>query len=82
MEQPLVSIVTPVYNSDKYFEECIESVLNQTYQNWEYIIADDQSTDRTIEITKQYADTDNRIKLFRNLENLGHYKNGNYLKTI
>jgi len=82
MEQPLVSIVTPVYNSEKYFEECIESVLNQTYQNWEYIIADDKSTDRTLEIAKHYADTDNRIKLFQNPENLGHYKNGNYVFTL
>jgi glycosyltransferase involved in cell wall biosynthesis len=63
MSSPLVSIVTPVYNGDKYIVECIDSVLSQTYQNWEYIVVDNCSTDRTSEIVEQYALQDKRIKL-------------------
>lgn len=82
MKEPLVSIVTPVYNSENYFEDCIESVLKQTYKNWEYIIVDDCSTDRTLQIAKRYADLDKRIKLHVNGENLGHFKNGNFAFTL
>jgi glycosyltransferase involved in cell wall biosynthesis len=82
MKEPLVSIVTPVYNSENFFEECIDSVLSQSYQNWEYIIVDDCSTDRTVEIAKHFADLDKRIKLYVNDENLGHFGNGNYAFTL
>jgi glycosyltransferase involved in cell wall biosynthesis len=64
--QPFVSIVTPVYNGEKYLTECVKSVLSQTYKNWEYIILDNCSTDRTYEIAKQYAKNDSRIKVCRN----------------
>ncbi|MCC5941276.1 MAG: glycosyltransferase [Balneolaceae bacterium] len=47
MKKPLVSVVTPVYNGEKYLEECIESVLNQDYDNLEFIIIDDCSPDST-----------------------------------
>lgn len=53
--QPLVSILTPVYNGEEYLAECIESVLGQTYQNWEYCIVNNCSTDRTLEIANGYA---------------------------
>lgn len=66
MSSPLVSIVTPVYNGDKYIVECIDSVLSQTYQNWEYIVVDNCSTDKTSEIVQQYARRDDRIKLYAN----------------
>ena len=82
MKEPLVSVVTPVYNSENFFEQCIESVLNQSYQNWEYIIVDDCSTDGTVEIAKYFADLDIRIKLHVNDENLGHFGNGNYVFTL
>jgi glycosyltransferase involved in cell wall biosynthesis len=49
---PLVSILTPVYNGEKYLAECIRSVLAQTYQNWEYTIVNNCSTDKTLEIAK------------------------------
>ncbi|KFE97717.1 glycosyl transferase family 2 [Chryseobacterium formosense] len=57
----LVSIITPSYNSAEFIEETIQSVLNQTYENWEWIISDDRSEDNTVEIIKKYNDP--RIKL-------------------
>lgn len=76
-DQSLVSIVTPVYNGEKYLSECIESVLNQTYSNWEYIIVNNCSTDRTLEIAKNYAEKDNRIRIHNNKEFVGVIQNHN-----
>ncbi|HJP60911.1 MAG TPA: glycosyltransferase [Gemmatimonadaceae bacterium] len=56
----LISVITPVYNSERYVTTCIESVLNQTYRRWELIIVDDGSTDRTAELAARYSDS--RIK--------------------
>ena len=64
--EPLVSVLTPVYNGEKFLRECIESVLNQTYQNHEYIIVDNCSTDDTPEIIERYARADKRIRAYRN----------------
>ena len=66
MEDNLVSIITPLYNSKKYIEETILSVLNQTYKNWEMLIIDDCSTDNGVEIVNKYIG-DKRIK-YRKLE--------------
>lgn len=66
--KPLVSIITPTYNHEKYIAQCIESVLAQTYDNWEQIIIDDGSNDRTSEIIKKYKDP--RVHYIRQ-ENLG-----------
>jgi len=74
MKTPLVSIITPTYNHEKYIEECIESVLSQTFPDWEQIIIDDASTDRTPEIIEQYAKKDRRIKLIRHKKNYGIYR--------
>jgi glycosyltransferase involved in cell wall biosynthesis len=63
---PLVSVVTPVYNGAEFLAECIESVLAQTYQNWEYTIVDNCSTDGTAEIARRYAAQDARIRLHEN----------------
>jgi len=60
---PLISIVIPAYNSEKYIGETIDSVLNQTYENFELLIVDDESNDKTPEIIKQYKDS--RIKYYR-----------------
>jgi len=65
-QQPLVSIVTPVYNGGKYLAECIESVLTQTYQNWDYTIVNNCSTDKTLEIAEKYAKLDTRIRIHNN----------------
>lgn len=64
--QPLVSIVTPVYNGAEHLVECIESVLAQTYQNWDYTIIDNCSTDGTKEIAERYAKRYPRIRVRHN----------------
>ncbi len=66
-----VSVITPSYNSEKYIGKTIDSVLAQTYTNWEMIIVDDCSTDKTCEIVLEYIRKDNRIKLFRQEKNAG-----------
>jgi glycosyltransferase involved in cell wall biosynthesis len=63
---PLVSIVTPAYNEEDYLSECVESVLAQTYPNWDYTIVDNCSTDGTLSIAQKYAATDPRIRVIRN----------------
>jgi hypothetical protein len=65
---PLVSIVTPMYNEAEHLAECIESILAQTYSNWEYTIVDNHSTDGSLEIARQYAARDARIRIHRNPE--------------
>ena len=67
----LVSIITACFNSENYISETINSVLNQTYQNWELILVDDCSTDNTISIVKEFMRTDRRIKLFQLTKNSG-----------
>jgi glycosyltransferase involved in cell wall biosynthesis len=64
--EPLVSVVTPVYNEEAYLRECIESVLGQTYDNWDYTIVNNCSTDRTLEIAREYAARDARIRIHNN----------------
>ena len=59
-----VSVVTPVFNGGKYLRECIESVLSQTYKNYEYIIQNNFSTDRTNEIANEYSVKDHKIKVY------------------
>ena len=60
---PLVSVVTPVHNGKRYLAECVESVLAQTYRDWEYLVVDNHSTDGTREIAQQYAGMDSRVRL-------------------
>ena len=74
---PLVSVLTPVYNGESYLSECIESVLAQTYQNWEYCIVNNCSTDRTLEIAETYAKKDKRIRIHNNADFVGVGQNGN-----
>lgn len=66
----LVSVIMPAYNAEKYISEAIESILNQTFKNYEFIILDDASTDDTWEIIKKYADKDKRIIPIKNKKNL------------
>lgn len=67
----LVSIITPVYNAEKYIEETLKSVSNQTYSNWEHVLVDDCSSDHSVEIIEELAKTDPRIKLIKLTENSG-----------
>ena len=61
--EPLVSIIMPAYNGQKYIAQSIESVLAQTYTNFELLITDDRSTDQTIKIIKGYMEQDSRVDL-------------------
>lgn len=69
--KPLISVIMPVYNAGKFLPEAIESILSQTFNNFEFIIVDDASTDNSWEIINQYANKDSRIRAFRNNKNLG-----------
>ncbi len=71
MEKELVSIITPAYNSAEFIKSTIESIRSQTYQNWELLITDDSSTDDTVKIVSEFANNDNRIKLFQLEKNSG-----------
>jgi len=75
--EPLVSVVTPVYNGARYLRECIESVLRQSYQNWEYVIVNNRSTDDTLRIAQAYADRDSRIRVLTNTAFLPVIQNWN-----
>lgn len=71
MYSKLVSVIIPVYNTELYLEECLESVVSQTYKNLEIIIIDDGSTDGSIDICLQFAQKDSRIRFIKHEENQG-----------
>lgn len=71
LENPKVSIVTPLYNSERFIDQAINSVLAQDYKNWEMLIVDDCSSDSSINIVGTYTLIDSRIRLFRLTENSG-----------
>ena len=66
---PEISVLLPVYNAEKYLGETLQSLLNQTFKNFEIVLMDDGSTDRSVEIAEKFQDP--RIKIYRNPENLG-----------
>lgn len=76
-EEPLVTVITPVYNGAAYIGECIESVLRQTYTNWRYIVSDNASTDDTVAIASRCAARDSRVTVHENREFLGLIDNWN-----
>ena len=76
-DKPQVSIGMPVYNGEKYIEETINSILAQTFTDFELIISDNASTDRTPEICQSYMTRDHRVRYFHNQENLGAAPNYN-----
>ena len=76
MENKKIDILMATYNGEKYLAEQLDSIINQTYHNWNLLIRDDNSTDRTLEIIQDYQKKDNRIKLLKdNKGNLGIVKN-------
>jgi glycosyltransferase involved in cell wall biosynthesis len=77
VETPLVSVVTPVYNGAEFLADCIESVLRQTYTNWEHIVVNNCSKDGTLEIARRYAQQDPRIRVHDNETFLGVIDNHN-----
>ncbi len=79
---PKISVLMPAYNAEKYISEAIKSILNQTFKNFEFIIIDDCSTDKTWEIIQAYAKKDDRIIVFQNKKNLGIAGNRNKLIVL
>lgn len=78
-KKPKVSIGLPVYNGEKFIEKRIESIISQTFRDIELIISDNSSTDMTYTICQKYAKIDNRIKLIRQLKNIGAVDNFNFV---
>ena len=73
-----MSVVTPVYNGERYLRECIESVLAQSHQNFEYVIVNNQSKDKTAEIAEEYAKSDSRVRVHHNRDFLDLIPNWNH----
>jgi glycosyltransferase involved in cell wall biosynthesis len=76
---PKVSVLMPAYNAEQYIGEAIQSILDQTFEDFEFIIIDDRSTDHTWEIIERYASQDGRIITVRNDYNLNIAANRNKL---
>lgn len=74
--KPLVSVIMPAYNGERFIAEAIQSIISQTYENWELMIIEDKSTDGTLDIIRSFSDS--RIKLFENAQNRGIVYNTNY----
>ena len=79
IEKEKVSIIVPMYNAEKIIGKTIESVLAQTYQNWEMLIMNDVSTDNSLAIVSVYAKKDERIKIVNTEKNVGVVKGRNFL---
>ena len=79
MEKPFVSVLIPAYNCASFIVQTLQSVLNQDYTNFEILICDDGSIDRTLEVIKALAKKDNRIKVYENVSNKGKVLTINHL---
>ena len=79
--QPEVSVLMAVYNGERYLADSIESILTQTFTNFEFIIVNDGSTDRTSQILTEYSRHDKRIRLIENSENI-FMKEGIFISQI
>lgn len=77
VDDKMIAVITPVYNGEYYLKDCIQSVLNQTYQNFEYFIADNCSSDRSLEIAYEAAESDSRIRVTTASEHFGPIQNWN-----
>lgn len=80
--EPRVSIGLPVYNGEVFLAETLNSILSQTFQDFELIICDNASTDQTQEICRKFARQDERIRYYRNEANLGAAKNFNRVFSL
>jgi glycosyltransferase involved in cell wall biosynthesis len=79
---PRVSVGMPVYNGENFIEAALDSILNQTFKDFELLISDNASTDRTEEICRSYSAKDNRIQYYRNETNLGAAYNFNHVVNL
>ena len=70
-QKPLVSVIMPSYNSEKYISETLKSVRAQSFPDWELLILDDASTDDTVKLARSYEAIDSRIRLYKNSRNMG-----------
>ena len=67
----MISIIVPVYNGEKYIDDCVKSILVQTYQDWELILIDNASTDNSLQLCKKMASQDDRIEVLQQHRNMG-----------
>ena len=77
MNSVKVSIIIPVYNVEKYISQCLDSAINQSLKDIEIIIVDDCGSDKSMDIAKEYAKNDNRIKIIKNSQNQGPFTSRN-----
>ena len=77
-----VSVIVPVYNVENYLEECVNSILNQTYENLEIILVDDGSNDNSGKICDEYALKDNRIKVIHKENNVSNAYNDAWMGSL
>lgn len=82
MSEPLISVIIPVYNAEKYLRSCLDSVLAQTYKNWEAVCVNDGSTDNSQKILEEYAAKDNRFLIINQENGGGSSSRNRALKTI
>jgi glycosyltransferase involved in cell wall biosynthesis len=75
-----ILVFVPTYNSEKYLRQCLDSVLQQTFQDWKCVISDDASTDKSVEIAKEYEKKDTRFKVLTHEKNVGAANNWNRAK--
>jgi glycosyltransferase involved in cell wall biosynthesis len=75
-----ILVFVPTYNSEKYLRQCLDSVLHQTFQDWQCVISDDASTDKSVEIAKEYEKIDSRFKVLMHEKNVGAATNWNRAK--
>jgi glycosyltransferase involved in cell wall biosynthesis len=81
-DSPLITIGLPVYNSERYLTQSLDSLLAQTYRDFVLVISDNASTDRTAEICRSYAEADRRVQYFRNDTNIGNPRNFNRVCSL
>ena len=75
-----ILVFVPTYNSEKYLRECLDSILHQTFQDWKCVISDDASTDKSVEIAKEYEKIDSRFRVLTHKKNVGAANNWNRAK--
>jgi glycosyltransferase involved in cell wall biosynthesis len=75
-----ILVFVPTYNAEKYLRECLDSVLNQTFQDWECVISDNASTDKSVEIAREYENKDSRFRVLTHEKNSGAANNWNRAK--